>query len=72
MKLCYLPRSTETHKGALRAERRIRELDFNGEEEKKKFTRLGELAEKLQVQISSFILTTLPVVFGLKTKSIGK
>ena len=46
----FLSRSTETHKGALRAERRIRELEFNGEEEKKKFTRLGELAEKLQVQ----------------------
>ena len=42
-------RFNETHKGALRAERRIREMEFATEEDKKKFGRLGELADKLQV-----------------------
>jgi len=41
-------RCAETHKGALRSERRIREMEFQAEEEKKKFEKLGELAEKLQ------------------------
>jgi len=41
-------RSNETHKAALRSERRIREMEFASEEDKKKFNRYGELAEKLQ------------------------
>jgi len=41
-------RSSETHKAALRSERRIREMEFSAEEDKKKFNRYGELAEKLQ------------------------
>jgi len=41
-------RSNETHKAALRSERRIREMEFTAEEDKKKFNRYGELAEKLQ------------------------
>lgn len=45
-------RSAETHKAALRTDRKIRELEFQGEEEKKKFQKLGEIAEKLQVHFS--------------------
>merc|ERR1711962_818256 len=41
-------RSAETHKGALRADRKIREMEFQAEEDRKKFAKLGELAEKLQ------------------------
>jgi len=41
-------RSAETHKNALRADRRIREMEFQSEEDKKKFNKLGELTEKLQ------------------------
>ena len=46
---CIICRSNETHKAALRSERRIREMEFTAEEDKKKFNRYGELAEKLQV-----------------------
>ena len=42
------PRSGETHKAALRADRKIRELEFGGEEDRKRFGQLGDLAEKLQ------------------------
>jgi len=41
-------RSSETHKSALRADRKIREMEFANEEDKKKFQKLGELVEKLQ------------------------
>jgi len=41
-------RSGETHKGALRAERKIREMEFSNDEDKKKFLKLGELVDKLQ------------------------
>ncbi len=58
-------RSNETHKAALRSERRIREMEFASEEDKKKFNRYGELAEKLQVSLTyqlkvSLNLTHLP------------
>ena len=36
-------RSAETHKGALRADRKIKELQFTSEEEQKNFERLNEL-----------------------------
>ena len=41
-------RSSETHKGALRADRKIKELQFTQEEEQKNFERLSDLVEKLQ------------------------
>ena len=41
-------RSAETHKGAVRADRKIKELQFNNEEDQKNFERLSELVEKLQ------------------------
>ena len=41
-------RSSETHKGAIRADRKIKELQFTREEEQKNFERLNELVEKLQ------------------------
>jgi len=41
-------RSGETHKAAIRADRKIKELQFNCEEEKKEWERAGELVEKLQ------------------------
>merc|ERR1712107_446410 len=36
-------RSSETHKGAIRADRKIKELQFTSEEEQKNFERLNEL-----------------------------
>ena len=41
-------RSSETHKGALRADRKIKELQFTQEEEQKNFERMTDLVEKLQ------------------------
>ena len=41
-------RSSETHKGALRADRKIKELQFTQEEEQKNFERMSDLVEKLQ------------------------
>ena len=36
-----LSRSSETHKGAIRADRKIKELQFTSEEEQKNFERLN-------------------------------
>merc|ERR1711997_120316 len=41
-------RSSETHKGAIRADRKIKELQFTSEEDQKNFERLSDLVEKLQ------------------------
>ena len=41
-------RSSETHKGAIRADRKIKELQFTQEEEQKNFERMSDLVEKLQ------------------------
>ena len=47
-------RSSETHKGALRADRKIKELQFTREEEQKNFERLNELVEKLQQKTRTY------------------
>ena len=44
----YYARSTETHKGAVRTDRKIKELQFTSEEDQKNFERLSDLVEKLQ------------------------
>ena len=44
----YFVRSIETHKGAVRADRKIKELQFTCEEDQKNFERLSDLGEKLQ------------------------
>jgi len=47
-------RSSETHKAAVRADRKIREMELGSEEDKKNIDRMGELVEKLQGKSRTF------------------
>ena len=44
-------RSADTHKGALKADRHIKELEFTTDENRKNIDRMTELVEKVQGKI---------------------
>ena len=44
-------RSVDAHKGAVKSDRKIKEMEFNAEENKKNLDRMSELVEKLQGKI---------------------
>ncbi len=44
-------RSVETHKTAIRADRRIKEMEFTNDENSKNMERLTDLVDKLQGKI---------------------
>ena len=44
-------RSGEVHKGALKADRHIKELQFTTDENRKNIDRMNELVDKLQAKI---------------------
>ena len=44
-------RSVDAHKGAVKADRKIKEMEFTTEENKKNLDRLSELVDKLQGKI---------------------
>ena len=47
-------RSGEAHKGAVKADRRIKEMEFTTEENRKNMERMTELVEKLQGKIRTW------------------
>jgi len=47
-------RSSETHKAAVRSDRKIREMDLASEEDKKNIEKMSELVEKLQGKTRSY------------------
>ncbi len=44
-------RSAETHKASVKADRRIKEMQFTADENRKNMDRMTELTEKLQGKI---------------------
>ena len=44
-------RSVDTHKGSLKADRHIKELQFTTDENRKNIDRMNELVDKLQGKI---------------------
>merc|ERR1712015_56459 len=63
-------RSTETYKAHQRAERKVKELSFQGEEDKKNQDKMSEIANKLQAKISfqKFSVTNLRIRTRIRQK----
>ena len=47
-------RSVDAHKGAVKSDRKIKEMEFNSEENKKNLDRMSELVDKLQGKIRTY------------------
>ena len=47
-------RSVDAHKGAVKSDRKIKEMEFNSEENKKNLDRMTELVDKLQGKIRTY------------------